>query len=126
MATKTAPIVTRESLAQMIREADAAGDVDKLHRIVGRALVRLFERQTQHERSANDTEEHNNVGFASSDGRNGSITAKTYLKHGRLTDFQLQEWLAPWRDTGYPKICKYHRQLNEIALEMRAAGKKEH
>lgn len=123
MAHTNPPIVTRESLAQMIREAQAANDIDKVHRIVGRALVRLFERQTQHERQANGTEEHNTVGFSSSDGRNGCITAKTYLKHKRLTDRQLEEWLAPWRHTGFPKICKYHRQLNEIAVAARAAGK---
>lgn len=125
MARATPPVVTRDSLAQMIHQAQAVGDIAKVHRIVGRALVRLFERQTADEKQHNDTENLNTVGFSSSDGRNGSITAKTFLKHGRLTDRQLEEWTAPWRQTGYPKICKYHRQLNEIAQELHAQGKKD-
>lgn len=125
MARRNIPlIVSRESLAQMISQAQAAGDTDKVHRIVGRALVQLFRRQTDSEQRRNDTENLNTVGFSSSDGKNGCITAKTFLKHGRLTDRQLDEWLAPnWRGTGFPKICKYHRQLNEIAIQLREQGK---
>lgn len=120
----TPQIVTRESLAQMIRDAQAVNDIDKLHKIVGRALVRLFERQTASEQRKNDTENVNTVGFSSSDGKNGCITAKTFLKYGSLTERQLEEWVAPWRDTGFPKICKYHRQLNEIAV-LRAEEKRQ-
>lgn len=119
----TPQLVTRESLARMIREAQAANDQAKLHKIVGRALVRLFERQTQEEKRRNDTEVNNTVGFAGSDGRQGSIAAKTFLKNGKLEQFQLDAWLAPWRGTGFPKICKYARQLNDVAVRLREQGK---
>lgn len=84
-------------------------------RVVGRALVALFNRQTEAEKQVNDTNEDNGVGFAGSDAKSGCLTAKYFLKYGTLLDWQLAKWLKPAR-AGLPRICKYHKQLNDIAI----------
>lgn len=106
--------ITRETLAEMLNQAD---DAKKVH-IIGRALVALFNRQTASEQGANATAQDNGIGFAGSDARSGSLTAKSYLKNGTLLDWQVQKWMAPSR--GYPRICKYARQLDEVAKEKAA------
>ncbi len=58
----------------------------------------------------NITREVNGIGFTGCDARSGSITAKYYLKYNTLQDWQLERWLEKNR------ICRYHRQLNEIAI----------
>lgn len=113
----TPQLVTRQSLQLMINQAQATNDQQRLADIIGRALVVLFERQTASEQRRNDTENRNDVGFSSNDGKSGCITAKSYLKHRTLQDWQVQEWTREWRGTGYAKICKYARQLNEAAVE---------
>lgn len=104
-------IVTRESLQQMLDTADAV----KRQHIVGRALVALFDRQTQDEQATNDTHIDNNVGFAGGDAKGGSITAKTYLKRRSLEDWQVERWTKRGKN-GFSRLCKYAKQLNEIAL----------
>lgn len=104
-------IVTRESLQAMLDNAD---DVKRQH-IVGRALVALFDRQTQDEKRVNDTRLHNNIGFQGCDAKSGSITAKTYLARGELADWQVERWTRRG-STGFSRICKYAKQLNEIAI----------
>jgi hypothetical protein len=82
--------------------------------MVGRALVQIFKRQTDHEQRVNDTNVWNDIGFSASDAYSGSICAKTFMKRGALIDFQLEKWLKPTQH-GYPRITKYWKQLNEIA-----------
>lgn len=112
-------IVTRDSLQEMIdREINDDGTyTDKLQHIIGRALVALFERQTAGEQSANVTAEHNTIGFNGSDGRSGALTAKSYLKNKRLAQWQVERWVKNSGNTSYSRITKYHKQLNEIAME---------
>lgn len=112
-------IVTRESLAQMLAQASPAKQIA----IVGRAMVALFNRQTEDEQSINDTREHNRIGFSGADAKSGSLTAKAYLKHGTLQDWQVQRWLKISR--GWPRLCKYAKQLNEIAVQ-RTSQRKPH
>lgn len=104
-------IVTKQTLNVLLNQADKAKKIQ----IVGRALVALFERQTDAEKSADATTNLNGIGFASSDARSGSLTAKSFLKNKTLLDWQLDRWMAPQRD-GFPRICKYVKQLNEIAV----------
>lgn len=106
-------IVTKQNLADMLNEADAA----KRAHIIGRALVALFNRQTEAEQSANRTDNLNGIGFTGSDARSGSLTAKSYIKNRTLQQWQVDKWMTLSR--GYPRICKYAGQLNEIALEKR-------
>ena len=108
-------IVTKQSLAQMLNGADEA----KRAQIIGRALVALFERQTAAEQSSDSTDQSNSIGFASCDARSGSLTAKSFLKNRTLLTWQVDRWMAPQRN-GLPRICKYDRQLNEIAAEKAA------
>lgn len=110
------PIVTRDTLQQML---DQAQTHEARARIVGRALVALFARQTAGEQAANTTDNWNTVGFSGADGRSGSLTAKSFLKHGTLLDWQVDRWTKKGVN-GYSRLCKYHRQLNEIA-EVKAA-----
>lgn len=97
----------------------ATKDEEKVMHFVGRALVALFNRQVESEKEANSTKIENNRGFSSSDARNGSITAKYYIKNGKLLDWQIKLWTEN-SFRGRPRIVKYSEQLNEIALEKKA------
>jgi len=112
-------IVTKASMIALLADADEA----KTAQIIGRACWALFLRQTESERSANDTRVWNSVGFASSDARSGSLTAKYFKKHGTLQDWQVERWTRDFR--GAPRITKYWRQLNDIAVEKATAALKE-
>lgn len=101
-------IVTKDYLKTMV-EKDACSTI-------GRALAALLKRQTLEESKNNTTSKLNGVGFSKNDGRIGTLGAKTFLKNGPLQDWQIAPWLKP-DAKGYPRICKYWRQLNEIANE---------
>jgi len=88
---------------------------------VGRALVVLFNRQVQDEKQNNSTKHHNLRGFAPCDARSGSIGAKYYLKHGRLEDWQIEQWKKIHGKS--PRLAKYWRQLDEAAKEKKDAQK---
>lgn len=118
MKQKPTVLVTRESIQLMLNNPNHV----YVAKVVGRALVGLFERQTEHEQSVNHTEEHNTIGFAGCDGRSGSLTAKTFLKRGTLEEWQIDRWTKVSPRTGFARLCKYHKQLNEIAI--RKAQKK--
>ncbi|RLD77631.1 MAG: hypothetical protein DRJ15_13170 [Bacteroidetes bacterium] len=93
----------------------------KVEAMVGRALVALLKRQTSAEQHSNVTNEENGIGFSGADARSGSLSAKSFIKNkGKLLDWQLGKWTKPARN-GYPRIAKYHRQLNEIARAKRPA-----
>ncbi len=104
-------IVTKQSLLAMLQASQ-----ERQAQVVGRALVALFHRQTVDEKEVNSTRHENDLGFQHSDAKRGSITAKYFLKHGTLQGWQIEPWLAPQGRHGYPRIAKYSRQLNEIAL----------
>jgi hypothetical protein len=101
--------MTRNEYIALILRDDAVGA-----RAVGKALVHLFRRQTEDEQASNDTRHHNMRGFTGADARRGSITAKYFLKHGELLDWQLEYWRAPNR-RGVPRLGKYYGQIAEEA-----------
>lgn len=105
---KMPPIVTKDWLTNKVEENPTL--------IIGRALVAIFKRQTSEERDGNLTKYHNGIGFSGQDARLGSIGAKYYLKHGTLTEGLMRGWLKTGRN-GLPRITKYTRQLNEIAIQ---------
>ncbi len=84
--------------------------------VIGRALVAIFKYQTVDERNNNGTKYLNGVGFSANDGRIGSLGAKYFLKYGTLLEWQLKPWLKSDKN-GFPRIAKYHEQLNRIAHE---------
>lgn len=93
-------------------------------RFVGRALVAIFNFQTETEKQVSDTRELNGVGFTGADGRSGCISAKYFLKHQRLEDWQVERWLKPNR-RGVRRIAKYWRQLDRVAKsKARSAAQK--
>ena len=115
--TKQQPLVTRESLEQLLAKEELRGDV------IGRALVRLFQRQEETEKQTNVTDNKNNVGFSAADAKEGSITAKTYIKHKHLLPFQIKYWMEPVRGNKH-RICMYTRQLNDCAIRLAKAKEK--
>lgn len=84
--------------------------------VIGRALVAIFRNQTELEKANNVTRLQNGIGFTGTDGRIGAITAKYFIKHGTLLEWQIKNWLRPNRK-GEPRIVKYANQLNQIANE---------
>lgn len=100
-------IVTKASLIKMLE------DDTKRIVVIGRACVALFERQTDDEQVANVTTESNFRGFSQSDARQGSLTAKYYIRHRTLADWMVEKWMKDWR--GAPRIAKYWKQLDEVA-----------
>lgn len=105
-------MITKSKLVEMITTADPT----KRAHIVGRACLALFKRQTEDERAVNSAKHTNSRGFTQADARQGSITAKYYIKHGKLEDWQVERWLKADR-RGTPRIVKYWKQLAEAAQE---------
>ena len=104
--------VTQESIQTMLNNPNKK----YVMTVIGRALVHIFNRQTEDEKSSNTTNKHNSVGFAGCDARSGSMTAKYWLKHGKLEDWQMEKW-TKIGSNGFARLCKYHRQLNEVAQQ---------
>lgn len=107
---KKVKLVTPDSLeALFVRK-----DICEL--AVGKALVCLFNRQTEAEKNRNVTTEHNLVGFTEADARSGCISAKYFLKHQTLERWQLDMWLRRNKN-GVMRLAKYWKQLNEEAIK---------
>ena len=108
-------MLTKSSLVAMIEAADQ----EKLSRIVGRACVAIFRRQTEDEKCSNTASHSNGIGFTPADARKGSITAKYFIKNGTLLEWQINQWVK--RDSrGTPRIAKYWKQLAEEAAKKAA------
>jgi hypothetical protein len=107
----TKAIVTRESVKAMLNHDDKA----YVERVIGRALVVLFERQTADEQVSNETSHQNAIGFTGADAKSGTLTAKYFLKHRRLEQWMIDRWTKEDKN-GSPRLAKYHRQLNEAAV----------
>lgn len=115
MSKKPAPLVTRDTVQAMIDECVAKNDKERLQHVIGRALLVLFNRQTEGEKQANTTDRHNGIGFTGADGRSGVLTAKSYLARKSLQEWQVERWTRKGSN-GYARICKYAGQLNEAAV----------
>jgi hypothetical protein len=105
---KIQPLVTKQWLTDKVKENP--------ERTIGRALVAIFHYQTADERADNETKLDNGVGFSANDARLGCIGAKYFMKHETLSPGLMKGWLKPdkW---GMPRITKYTKQLNKIAIE---------
>lgn len=103
-------IVTKDSLKTMLANPNRAF----VARVVGKALVHIYNRQTEAEKAIDATQQDNGIGFTGADAFSGSLTAKYFMKHKDLQDWQLDKWLK-LDSKGYPRICKYHKQINEEA-----------
>jgi hypothetical protein len=104
------PIVTRESLQKLLDNPNP----QFVARVVGKALVVLFNNQTADEKSANTTNKDNGIGFTGADAMRGSLTAKSFMAHNNLLDWQVAIWTKK-NNKGFSRLTKYHKQLNEAA-----------
>lgn len=102
-------LVTRESLIALLNS-----EREKQIQVIGRALVILLDRQVEDEKSQKTTKYDNNRGFTPGDAYDGTLTARYFLKHKTLLDWQIDRWMKITA-TGVPRLAKYHRQLNEAA-----------
>lgn len=113
MKTKTQPIVTREWLQEQLNIRPTY--------TIGRALCAIYQLQTREEQNGGYTKFNNGIGFSAFDADLGTRCAEYFKQHGKLESWMVKIWSAPAKN-GFPRICKYTRQLNEIAV-MRAAAK---
>jgi hypothetical protein len=81
--------------------------IGKSNKMVSRSLVKLFEKQTEDEKSSEETKHHNGVGFNGTDGKFLSSLAKQVLQGRTLTEKQLTH--------ARKKLIKYSGQLAKIA-----------
>lgn len=91
---------TTEKILELLRTNDGA---------VVRALMRIYERQTQDEQRREDTNKHNDIGFTIHDARLYTRFAKQWVERQWLSERQMEVLRAG--------MLKYGRQLTEIALE---------
>lgn len=110
--------MNRTQYAELVMREDCVGT-----EAVGRALVHLLRRQTHDEQQDATTRHHNNIGFTGADGRRGVITAKYFIKHKTLQDWQLEYWRTPNRK-GVPRIVKYYAQIAEEANRIKLQNRK--
>lgn len=108
-------LVTKESLVALLEKSE-----ELKIQVIGRALVALLNRQVADEQRVAQTKLHNGIGFQPADAYSGTLTAKYFLKHGTLLEWQVAKWTKPTA-TGLPRIVKYSRQLNEVANEKLAS-----
>ena len=88
----------KEEIKKMLQTNDNA---------VLRGIVVIYSLQTDDEKKAEETVEHNGVGFSGVDAAFMSSLAKFILSRGYLTDKQLEY--------GRRKIMKYAGQLAKVA-----------
>lgn len=111
--------VSKSWMLNYIHQCQKSRDYNRLAGMVGRALVTLWERQTIDEQVLEDTRHYNERGFSKPDAKEGTEHACYFQRTGALKTWMLEAWLRPWGRRGLPRICKYSRQLNEVAIEKR-------
>lgn len=100
-----AKIWTKAEIGKLLMSNDNA---------VGRALVVLYNRQTEMEKSIARTVVSNGVGFTNADDFIGTSMAEFYIRHNRLSEKQIGYWRKP-NVKGIPRIVKYAGQLLDEA-----------
>lgn len=98
---------TKAEIVSLLRNNDIA---------VGRALVRLNERQTFDERSDKDTKYRNGKGFRPCHARVGTSMANHFSRFGRLSPGQARYWRVTDK-TGKMRIEIYANQLLSVIEE---------
>lgn len=89
---------TKEEILRLIETSD---------KMVERSLVKLYEKQTEDERNAEETRHHNGVGFSGFDAPFLTSLAKQIINGRQLTQKQLQ--------SARKALRKYAGQLTKIA-----------
>jgi len=104
---KNPKLVTKEWIKERIERNPSL--------VIGRALLAIFNNQEPEEQEMGATTLLNNIGFTAFDAELGTKCAKYFADHGQLEGWMISLWVVP-DNHGYPKIAKYHRQLNDIAV----------
>lgn len=104
---KTTPIVTEQYMLETIKLNPS--------KVIGRALLAIYNRQTSSEQSCGETRMVNGVGFTAFDANLGTRCAEYFKTHDSLQEWMIQVWLKPTGKKQRAKILKYTNQLNEIA-----------
>ena len=89
---------TVEEIRELLKESDKA---------VARAILAIYNRQTEDEQSIKETTEHNGIGYNGVDANFMSSLAQFYQTKGFLSAGQLKH--------GRKAIMKYAKQLTDIA-----------
>ncbi len=100
METTTAKVWTIDEIKNLL-------ETNKL--FVCRAIVKIFERQTEDEKVSDQTAHNNGIGFNGTDAFILSKFAKFYIERGFLSEKQFA--------LGHKRIKKYAKQLTKIANE---------
>ena len=111
-------IVTKDVLQSMLDREDP----EYVKQVVGRALVVIYKNQTASEQHCNSTTDANGVGFTGFDARSGTLTAKSYLKHQTLQDWQVEKWTKKTK-SGFARLCNYWKQINAAAEAKQVKGR---
>ena len=109
---KQPAIVTADSIDIMLGNANR----NYVAATIGRALSALLLRQTTEEQSCSATLAHNGIGFTGADAHSATLTARYWKRHGVMLDWQIEAWSKQAKN-GHSRLAKYHRQLNQIAVE---------
>ena len=91
-------IWTQDEIKQLLVDNDLA---------VSKAIVSIYNLQTESEKSTKSTNDNNGVGFNGVDAEFLSSLAEFFIKYNRLSEKQLA--------FGRKKIMKYSKQLTMIA-----------
>jgi len=88
-------------------EAEIKANLRKYDKWVEKAIVAIYDLQTEYEKRAHGTNRDNNVGFNKVDAGFLSDLAESYREYGGLTEAQI--------DAGRDAIMKYAGQLKMLA-----------
>lgn len=111
-------MVTKDSLKKMLSNPNPL----YVQTVIGKALYVMYNNQTLEEQHNATTNENNGTGFTGFDAKSGTLTVLFYKRHKRLESWMIAKWLKLDKK-GYPRLCKYHRQLN-IAAEIKYNDRK--
>ena len=109
-------IVSKEKFIEILTKSSSKRQIQA----IGRALVHIYNRQTEDEKESKDTKYNNGIGFTGADAYSGAMTARFFLKHGTLADWQVNKWMK-LNSKGEPRLAKYWKQINEEAVRKAAS-----
>lgn len=104
-------MVTKDSVKEMLSNSNPL----YVQAVIGKGLLVMYNNQTEEEQCNASTKENNGIGFTGFDAKSGTLTALFYKRHKRLESWMISKWLKLDKK-GYPRLCKYHRQLNNATI----------
>lgn len=112
---KTEKIITKEKLVRWLVNGTHTKSPLKVMEWV---IFHINSLQEPAEQQRKETAFDNGVGWTQGDARVGTLTAEAIAKYGAMQEWQLKMW-ASLNSKGEPRLAKYHKQLNDIAINKR-------